>query len=101
MTQKPELGTCRTNKNKHPMLPECDGWQALPPSPQQVSGRREEMQDELRDKEEMRLQAEKLGHYPVDDGYCACGFLCETGTRFDRHIKAVLERGSQGGSRTK
>ena len=41
MTQKPELGTCRTNKNKHPMLPECDGWQALPPSPQQVSGRRE------------------------------------------------------------
>ena len=28
------------------------------------------------------------GHCPVEDGYCSCGVLCETGTGFRRHIAA-------------
>jgi len=33
------------------------------------------------------------GHEPVDDGYCSCGALCETGTGFARHLQRVMERG--------
>ena len=28
-------------------------------------------------------------HYPVDYGYCSCGVLCETGTRFQKHLREV------------
>lgn len=29
------------------------------------------------------------GHYVVDGGYCSCGVLCETGTRFRQHLEEV------------
>lgn len=32
---------------------------------------------------------EVICHYPVDDGYCSCGMLCETGTRFREHLAAI------------
>lgn len=34
-------------------------------------------------------------HHAVDDGYCSCGVLCETGTRFRLHLKEVA--GISGG----
>lgn len=28
-------------------------------------------------------------HQPVDDGYCSCGVLCETGTKFRLHLAEI------------
>ena len=33
-------------------------------------------------------------HHAEDDGYCSCGVLCETGTRFLQHLKAVADSGA-------
>ena len=57
---------------------------------------KDEMADELRDQEAMILAAEKSGHYAVDAGYCACGLLCETGTRLRRHQESVVRGGTKG-----
>jgi hypothetical protein len=36
------------------------------------------------------LPDELPGHYAVDDGFCSCGVLCETGTGLRRHLAEVL-----------
>ena len=39
--------------------------------------------------------APQTNHYPIDAGYCSCGVLCETGTRFRQHLKEVSEPAPQ------
>jgi len=38
-----------------------------------------------------RLSDYRNLHYPIDNGFCSCGVLCETGTKYREHIKQVRE----------
>jgi len=35
--------------------------------------------------------AERQGHYVFDDGHCACGEFCGTGTGFQTHLESVRQ----------
>ena len=40
----------------------------------------------------LREPQETDEHHAVDDGFCSCGALCETGTRFREHLREVQKK---------